>query len=50
MRLAGIEGIDAAGPEGEVPEPGDAAAPPEVPPLDEAPVPPLTLPEDTEGG
>ncbi len=30
--------------------PGRQPAPPEPPPLDHAPVPPLTAPEDTEGG
>ena len=30
--------------------PGRQPAPPEPPPLDHAPVPPLTAPEETEGG
>jgi len=30
--------------------PGRQPAPPEPPPVDDAPVPPLTSPEETEGG
>ena len=30
--------------------PGEQPAPQDAPPIDDAPVPPLTVPEDTEGG
>ena len=34
----------------EQPVPGEQPAPQEPPPIDHAPVPPLTAPEDTSGG
>lgn len=36
--------------EPEQPKPGEQATGQENPPIDDAPVPPLTTPDDTEGG
>jgi len=45
-----VDGIEMNDHDEDPPTPGEQPAPTEAPPIDDAPVPPLTAPEDTEGG